>query len=61
LLAFIFNKKLEIELQLEFNLLLESTILLYFLQFILVALLELKKEIKTILKKFYTIVIRRIK
>jgi len=61
LLAFIFNKKLEIELQLEFNLPLESTILLYFLQFILVALLELKKEIKTILKKFYTIVIRRIK
>jgi len=61
LLAFIFNRKLKTKLQLELNLLLKLIILLYFLQFILVALQELKKKIKTILRKFYIIVIRKIK
>ncbi len=56
-----FNKRLETKLQLKLNSLLKLIALLYLSQFTLIALLKLKKEIKTMLKKFYTIVIRRIK
>ncbi len=49
--VFIFDRKLEAKLQLEFNLLFKSIILLYFLQFILVAFLELKKRDKNNIKR----------
>jgi len=60
LLVFIFDRRLKTKLQLKFNLLLKLVILLRFSQFILIALLKLKKEIKIILREFYTTIIQRI-